>query len=268
MRLVALDIDGTILNSKGELTPNVTKEIQRCMDDPELQVVFCSGRNLAGIKRLFKTLQTSGEQAHVLYNGACIQKETGEKLYEKTISGHQFIEVQQYCEQEHLTLVAVKEDSVISITNKLNSSAIKFCYLTESDIWFRRIEECRCDQYLKLMICEKEQIINNIKGNINQQFSNQFYCIQGHEEFIELAPSGVNKGKTLAKLVEYYNIDKEDVYVVGDNENDLSMFELFSNSIAMGNAVVELKQKAKRVCASNDEDGVVDVLKNIRKYIW
>ena len=84
---------------------------------------------------------------------------------------------------------------------------------------------------------------------------------------IEFGKKNVSKGSSLTKLAAYYGLSDSEVFVVGDNDNDLSSFERFSQSIAMGNATSELKQAANWHCPTNDEDGVVTALKMIDNFI-
>ena len=70
----------------------------------------------------------------------------------------------------------------------------------------------------------------------------------------------------LRDYCELKKIDKQDVVVIGDSYNDISMFELFENSVAVENATPELKLLAKYRTVSNNEQGVADVIQKIIKY--
>ena len=73
---------------------------------------------------------------------------------------------------------------------------------------------------------------------------------------LEIMEEGTSKGKAAANLAKYLDIDIQQVAAIGDNENDLSMIKIAGLGIAMGNATDEVKKQAKRVTASNNEDGV------------
>ena len=78
--------------------------------------------------------------------------------------------------------------------------------------------------------------------------------------FLECVPPGVDKAKSLERLLAMVNIDKDDVIAVGDGFNDLSMIEYAGLGIAMDNAPGEVKSRANFVTSSNDEDGVAKVI--------
>lgn len=82
--------------------------------------------------------------------------------------------------------------------------------------------------------------------------SRNYYC--------DVAPVKVSKGNAVKAVCEYFEIKPEEIVTIGDGENDLSMFELTPNSVAMGNSLPEIKEKANYVTDSNDEDGVAKVL--------
>ena len=82
--------------------------------------------------------------------------------------------------------------------------------------------------------------------------SRNYYC--------DVASVKVSKGNAVKAVCEYFEIKPEEIVTIGDGENDLSMLGLTPNSVAMGNSLPEIKEKANYVTASNDEDGVAKVL--------
>ena len=71
-----------------------------------------------------------------------------------------------------------------------------------------------------------------------------------------------SKETGIKDIAEKYTIDKKDIYCFGDDHNDIGMFEYCGNSIAMGNAIQELKNIAAYVTTSNDEDGIAEFIEN------
>ena len=67
----------------------------------------------------------------------------------------------------------------------------------------------------------------------------------------------------MKKMCEYLNLKCGEIAAIGDGENDISMFEVTDNSVAMGNALEKVKEKAKFVTNSNDEEGLVKYLNSI-----
>lgn len=85
--------------------------------------------------------------------------------------------------------------------------------------------------------------------------SKNYYC--------DITSKKVSKGKAVKNICKYLKINTDEIITIGDGENDISMFEITQNSVAMANAVPLVKEKAKYETLSNDEDGVAKVLNNI-----
>lgn len=265
MNLLALDLDGTTLNSKGELTPAVQSAIQAAVKWPNTIVVFCSGRPLSGVKPFAEKCGMEDNQYHVLSNGALIQAISGEKLSEAALSVADYVTIKTYCDTEDLLLMAVSEKQVYTSNQTINPSGMTFCVLTNNSLVVQPVDQWpEGIHFSKLLICDQPMVIQKKKAALLKRFGNDYACTQGYKDFIELSKKDTSKGSALSKLADYYNITSDNVYVVGDNENDCSSFLQFTHSIAMGNAVGALKKLAASTCPSNDEDGLVDALEQIR----
>lgn len=105
----------------------------------------------------------------------------------------------------------------------------------------------------------KNECVGIAVANESKRFKNpdlkpsrNYYC--------DVASVKVSKGNAVKAVCEYFEIKPEEIVTIGDGENDLSMLGLTPNSVAMGNSLPEIKEKANYVTASNDEDGVAKVL--------
>ena len=81
---------------------------------------------------------------------------------------------------------------------------------------------------------------------------------------MDIVPFGVSKGHAVQKIMEQLQLTPEEVLCFGDSQNDVSMFETVTHSIAMSNAIDELKEKALAVTDTNDRDGIA---KMIEQYV-
>lgn len=105
--------------------------------------------------------------------------------------------------------------------------------------------------------CKEVKIENESKKlkNPNLKPSKNYYC--------DITSKKVSKGNAVQKICEYLKIKPEEIVTIGDGENDISMFEITPNSVAMGNSLKTVKEKAKYETTSNDENGVAKVLNKI-----
>ncbi len=82
----------------------------------------------------------------------------------------------------------------------------------------------------------------------------------GQSYFYDIVKRGTSKGTGIEKFCDKMNIDLVDCIAIGDNKNDLSMFEKVGMSVAMGNATDYIKSKANFITETNDENGVANFL--------
>ena len=101
------------------------------------------------------------------------------------------------------------------------------------------------------------EIKNRHKSLIDSNFKNNNIL------FIDIGSIGTNKGIAIKKLIEFLQINKEETVAIGDDINDLFMFEHVDYKVAMGNALDKVKEEADEVVPSNDEDGVAVYLEKI-----
>ena len=118
------------------------------------------------------------------------------------------------------------------------------CGVEKVNLWPKRREDFPV-MWEKLLKNERVSITSSGFGNI------------------EVNNCGCDKGDGLLHLCEYLKIPRENVMAAGDNLNDGPMIEYAGESVAMGNAIDELKQKAKYIAKTNLEDGVADMVEKL-----
>ena len=267
MNLIAIDLDGTALDSSGKLPKTVAQAIQQRAQNKKYKFAFCSGRPMSGVFSHAMAAWISAEY-HVVANGAMVQNGRGARIVEELLAFSAYQELTAFCSENKLTCIAVDDQGATTSFSSINLGTLEFCFLTNTRLEVRQIEEVAADEkYSKLLICDNPDIIKQNKSMIEKHFSKRYSCVQGYPTMIEFAKKNVDKGSSLSKLAQYYRLSDNQVFVIGDNGNDLSSFKRFSQSIAMGNATDELKQAAKWHCPTNDEDGVVRALEMIDDFI-
>lgn len=111
----------------------------------------------------------------------------------------------------------------------------------------------------KIEKVENVEIKNKHKSLVDSKFKDD------KTVFCDIANINSNKGIAVKKLLEILNIKKEEAIAIGDDNNDLSMFEQVGYKVAMGNAIDIVKEKADEITLSNDEDGVAVFLERLLK---
>lgn len=116
----------------------------------------------------------------------------------------------------------------------------------------------------KMNCADTEERIEEIFKRLKERFSERYEIVRTCPRQIEIAPRGITKGRTLRRLMEEAGIDRDEVLVFGDGENDVDMFRQVTYSIAMGNGADYVKRHALEVTDSNSREGLVKALRKYR----
>lgn len=241
------DIDGTLLNEEKKLPASTKKAIKR-LKELGHEVAIATGRAPFMFKELREEL---GIDSYVSFNGQYavykgkpvyripLDQETLHLLTHEAIGNNNPI-----IYENHEKMYASVE-SHPHIDKGIGSLKIKDWPIF--DPLFYKGKEV----YQSLLFCnDGEQAV------YREKFS-KFEFVRWHEYSVDVLPSGGSKAKGIEALVNHLNIPISQVYAFGDGLNDIEMLSFVHNSIAMGNAVDQVKQAAKYVTSHVDEDGIL-----------
>lgn len=267
MKLVAVDLDGTLLDRDGEVSEDNAWALKE-FDRQGGVVTLATGRSIQSAKEVFAQLALSGYT--LASNGAYVaQIENGEikqVLKNYTIDPETVKTALSLAMKAEVTVVASRatQDDRISFAqdkNEVNSPYYAQFNLKESkaeDLW--ELIEKEAIRYFKLAFTDKDTSklvklrAQLEKKNINSSYSDKYW--------LEVMAEGVNKGAALKFLADHLEIGLSDVLAFGDQENDLEMLEMSGNSVAMENAAPAVKEIAEKVTKSNAQSGVAYMLKD------
>lgn len=263
-KLLGLDLDGTLLNEKNEISKE-NKENIKLLNEKGVKVILISGREPRSVK--FYSEELGINEPLVGFNGGIITDNTGEKVfYEECLEEKWARESIGFGEENNMCsfifignkiYLSDKKDSRFEILAKYTESNTEEVgnisrYLEENKLW-ESINKILLVDDNQNLIKYKDGLENKIKDNVSMQFSMPF--------FLEIFNSNISKGNALNKLGEMFNIKKEEMVAIGDGENDISMIEYSGLGVAMGNALDNVKDKADYITLSNEQDGISHVVK-------
>lgn len=239
IKLVALDMDGTLLTYEDEITDVTRTAIAKALAK-DVQVVLSTGRWLKSCLPYAKSLNLSSYLVTV--NGGEIWT-VNEELLERHIIDPKLIEMMwELGQQNEMKCWMVSTDNIWFGTRPDN-----FCDHEWLKIGFDSYDKARLDNVVKeLSYYEELELTNSLPTNI------------------EVNPAGVNKGNALKKVCEQIGITMDQVMAVGDSLNDLKMIQQAGIGVAMGNAQDAVKKTADFVTDTNNNDGVA---KAIEKFV-
>jgi hypothetical protein len=263
-KLLVVDIDGTLLNSRGVISTEDTEAIARAREQG-VRVAVSTGRAAMAASWVLDHLQLDGY--HIFFDGALVFNPVrNREAYAESISGELAQEAVEFGRQSKLHI------DLYSSTR----------YFIEKDTWavdirrqFFRLEPTVADF---AEVCRKERVIKAtvITRTLAEraralEFQNQFRGklffswtttpAYPEVDFINILSPKVSKGRALEELCARLNISLDEVVAIGDGVNDVSLLKRVGLAVAMGNCVDELKSVAHTVTHDVDHSGVAEAIK-------
>lgn len=261
-RLIGLDLDGTLLTSKKELTEH-TKEILKKAIDQGIVVMPVTGRPISGIPK--ELLELPGIRYAVTANGGrIVDVATGESLYENLVPreiARKILKI--FYEYDTLKEIYfngtgyVNSAELDNISHYMPDRPMADYILSTrhpvEDIWEKFEKETGGMDKVHCILADPSQ-----KDSMKKRLSEipEIEVSGSLKADLEVNARGVNKGNALLKLGEILEIAREEIMAFGDASNDFSMIEKSGIGVAMANAEEELKEAADYIADSNDEEGV------------
>lgn len=282
-KFVAIDIDGTLLNSRGQLSQR-TKEAVRRVTKLGTKIVLTSGRVTSSTKKIAEEL--NADRFIICDNGASIYDREEEKLlYEAHIDKETILKILDTCITNNIYYMVFTPTKII--VKDLKHMALAFykqrhhCRdeatgMNEIVYGGREYVEGLDEHFTRIIVCDQDRpIFNSIVNRLKEYDSldlmapphvaNKKIVEDGKEIFIsysyaELLPKNTNKWVAIETLIDKLNIKPFEVIAIGDNFNDIEMIKNAGLGVAMNNGSPVAKEVAAVVAPSNDKDGVAVVL--------
>ncbi len=288
-KLIAIDLDGTMLNSYGEVTEN-TKRVLKQTKQKGAEVVIVSGRSIDSIKYIASEIDSS--KYMIAGNGAIVYDRSQNKiLYEKYIPKNKALDIIQICEENSIyynvytnkTIIAdgLRYNVLYYYKENLKKEDQKKTHITLVENIENYIKEMNEDEkIMKIFICDKNKTVFN---SIVRKFSviedidildvshmARKVIKQGTEDipieyyYTEISMKDVDKWYALEFLIKKLGIPKEEVMAIGDNVNDRKMIEEAGKGIVMGGSTPKVSEVADYITLDCNNEGVA---KAIEKFI-
>ncbi|WDF82862.1 Cof-type HAD-IIB family hydrolase [Lacticaseibacillus pabuli] len=266
IKLVCIDIDDTLLNSKRVVMPTTRDAITAAIA-AGVHVALCSGRPLAGVRPFLNELgMTRDDQYVITFNGAVVESVTGRVLHNKRLPENAYATLAAYAREHNLPFNIVDADSTI-ITPDRDIDAFTVVQAAENSagLLVRDVGDLATDVVpIKGIFCGDEAMLDAAEDDVRATLGADYAVIRAGRNFIELMAPGVDKGSGVAQLAAHLGINPDEIMALGDEGNDIAMFDYVGLAVAMGNGSDEAKAHANVVTASNDDDGLALALK---KYV-
>ncbi|KXI21333.1 sugar-phosphatase [Photobacterium sanguinicancri] len=260
-KLVALDMDGTLLNSNGEISPRTQDAIAKARS-MGVHVVLASGRPLEGMTKALADLSMTSDDDYVLsYNASMVQRVASQAVIRSQIlkgsdakniaSLSRDLGVHVHAFSRRFGLITPENNDFTRHEAEINGLTI-----TELDF----VELDNNEDIMKVMMIDEPERLSAAIAQLPSMLHEQYTIVQSAPFFLEFLNPKSNKGAGVGMLAEHLGIDASEVICMGDAGNDKHMLEYAGLGVAMANATDDIKAIADHITDSNNDDGVAKVI--------
>lgn len=264
-KLLAIDMDGTLLNSNKIISKGNKSAIKKAIEKG-VKVVITSGRGLKGLEKFLNEVHLRGEDQYLIANnGGTIYRTSDFKCISyKGLKGIDLLKAHALSAEFGLNMIAyTHEDSIAPEENEFTRFETEYVGNPVKILNFNTDVNDE-DEITKILFSQTEEILAKKILELPKEFYSQYNVVQTMPIVLEIMDKDCNKGYGVKVLADKLGIKKEEIMCIGDEANDIEMVTYAGLGIAMGNAIAELKDLAGYVTLDNDNDGVA---KAIEKFI-
>lgn len=265
--VIVLDLDGTLLNSQKQIT-SATRQALIDIQKAGKKVVLASGRSEHGVISYAEELELSRYGSYILsYNGARIRQCASDELIYNLIIPNEIIapvfEIVKEYPQVDLGIDAVDTYYYGICQNPYNQLESRLCDIPL--VYMENLPETVDFPVNALLITGEPDTLVKIEERLKGIYGDQYGIFRSEPFYLRVMPFGVDKAKSLERLLLKMDLTREEMICCGDGYNDKSMIEFAGLGIAMENARPETKAAAGFITKSNDEEGILYVIQRFMK---
>lgn len=261
-KLIVLDIDGTLTNSKKEITPR-TKEALIKIQEQGVYVAIATGRPTPGTKKLAEEIQLDRFGNYVLsFNGGrVINCKTGEVVLDKTLPAEMSWELCDVARENGVGILTYDSECALAGPGEIDE------YM-ELEARINHIELKQVGHFKdyvdfpvnKCLMTGEPEYLAELEKKLKKKYSGKLNVFRSEPFFLEMMPKGIDKAAVIQNFLPFLGVTREEVICCGDGYNDKTMIEFAGLGVAMANARDEVKEVADYITDSNDEDGIAKVV--------
>ncbi len=258
--LVAIDLDGTLLQKDGSISMGSAKAISDAVECG-VRVVIATGRAPRGVKRVYEALDLDTVQ--ICQNGALVHDPHGDQaMFHEQIPGHIARSVIEIGRMVDPTLAVAIELYDRCFTDRPNGRIGNDPMLAEGAApnLVGALGELLDSPITKVMMAGEPEVLGGIQAALQTRLGTHVSFSCSHMRLLQIVAGSVDKGIALERVCDYYDIPQSRTMAIGDAPNDLGMIRWAGLGIAMENAWTQVRNEAHFTVASNNEGGVADAI--------
>ncbi len=260
IKLVALDLDDTLLDSGLKISEDCVRAIQE-VRQRGIRVTISTGRMYRSALPYAQQLEI--DVPLITYQGAWVKNSiSGEVLYCKPVPRKLASEVIKFFKVAGVHCHSYYNDQLVM--ESLSEEGRFYSQLAgvEAVLVDDLVARLDTEEAMKIMaISHDEKQLLDMERNLKLYYGDNLHITRSKPYFLEVMHREANKAKALEVIARHFGIDRQEVMAVGDSYNDMEMIEWAGLGVAMGNAFESVKDIADFVTASNEEEGVTEALR-------
>ncbi|WP_375347387.1 HAD family hydrolase (plasmid) [Priestia megaterium] len=264
MKCISIDLDGTLLNSQHEISEENVKTLKELQQQGH-SIILNTGRAYADVIKL-KAVQNM-EVPIFCINGAVLYSKTRELLYEATISVSTYKKIFSILHKIGVGILVYTNyggfPSTLPPLHNKNKEELATLFQEYNYDEILNKDNLKIYKLIALVQYEQLEKVEEVKRALANQFD--ISMASSFPNNVEITSNEAHKGKAILRYQQMMNLDFEEIFAFGDGGNDLAQFEVATTSVAMGNAPLDIQQKADFITKTNDEDGFAYAVNHLLK---
>ena len=267
IRVIATDMDGTLLDPKGQLDLPRLEKILDKLDQCDIRFVIATGNEVHRMRQLLghlaeRVVLVVANGARIFENNELIQAQTwDDAMVDKALGHFKGRECQDQFVVTGMNGGFVKEGTVFTELDKfMTPEMIEKLYQRMNFV--DEFDSSLFGGVLKMSMVVGEERLDSVLQEVNDLFDGRVRAVSSGYGCIDILQDGIHKAWGLVELLKRWNLKPEQIMAFGDSENDIEMLELAGISYAMENAEEAVKEVATKVAPANSQAGVYQVLEN------
>ena len=267
IKVIATDMDGTLLDPKGQLDLPRLEKILDKLDQCDIRFVIATGNEVHRMRQLLghlaeRVVLVVANGARIFENNELIQAQTwDDAMVDKALGHFKGRECQDQFVVTAMNGGFVKKGTIFTELDKfMTPEMIEKLYQRMNFV--DEFEPNLFGGVLKMSMVVGEERLDSVLQEINDLFDGHVRAVSSGYGCIDILQDGIHKAWGLVELLKRWNLKPEQIMAFGDSENDIEMLELAGISYAMENAEESVKEVATKVAPANSQAGVYQVLEN------
>ena len=267
IKVIATDMDGTLLDPKGQLDLPRLEKILDKLDQCDIRFVIATGNEVHRMRQLLghlaeRVVLVVANGARIFENNELIQAQTwDDAMVDKALGHFKGRECQDQFVVTAMNGGFVKTGTVFTELDKfMTPEMIEKLYQRMNFV--DEFDPHLFGGVLKMSMVVGEERLDSVLQEINDLFDGHVRAVSSGYGCIDILQDGIHKAWGLEELLRRWDLKAEQIMAFGDSENDIEMLELAGISYAMENAEESVKRVATKVAPANSQAGVYKVLEN------